>query len=107
MKGSGRLWILVLLVLAVGGVNGWDIDAASRLRGVLAGILGGAFFVTVYIASRVASLRPVRTVVNGSAGLICGCLCAGLLGRGTVAVIVFGLVGVLLGVSSDVWLSGF
>ena len=107
MKENGRFWIFVLLVCAVGGVNGWDIDGVSRLRGVLAGILGGAFLVTVYIASRAESLRPVRMVVNGSAGLICGCLCAGLLGRGTVEVILCGLAGVLLGVGSDLWLSRF
>jgi hypothetical protein len=107
MKLNGRFWIFTLLVCAVGGVNGWDIDGVSRLRGVLVGILGSVFFVTVYIASRATSWRPIRMVVNGSAGLICGCLCAGLLGRGTVAVIVCGLVGVLLGVSSDVWLSRF
>jgi hypothetical protein len=105
MKLNGRFWIFVLLVCVVGGVNGWDIDGVSRFRGVLAGILASAFFVTVYMASRATSLRPVRMFVNGSAGLICGCLCAGLLGRGTVEVIVYGLVGVLLGVGSDVWLS--
>lgn len=107
MKLNGRFWIFALLVCAVGVLNGWDIDGVSRLRGVLAGILGSAFFVTVYIASRATSLRPIRMSVNGSAGLICGCLCAGLLGRGTAEVIVCGLVGVLLGVSSDLWLSGF
>jgi F0F1-type ATP synthase assembly protein I len=108
MKLIGRFWIFVLLVCVVGVVNGWDIDGGvSRLRGVLAGILGSAFFVTAYISSRATSFRQVRMFVNGSAGLICGCLCAGLLGRGTVEVIVFGLVGVLLSVGSDVWLSGF
>lgn len=106
-KLNGSFWVFALLVCAVGGVNGWEIDGVSRVRGVLAGTLGSAFFVTVYIASRVTSLRPVRMVINGSAGLICGCLCAGLLGKGTVVVIVCGLVGVLLGVSSDVWLSRF
>jgi hypothetical protein len=107
MKVNGRFWILVLLACAAGGVNGWDIDGVSRLRGVLAGLLGGAFFVTVYAASRATSLRPFRMVVNGAAGLICGCLCAGLLGREAVEVIVYGLVGVLIGVGSDVWLSRF
>src|SRR5689334_11682199 len=105
MKSNGRFWIFALLVCAVGGVNGWDIDGVSRLRGVLAGILGSAFLVTVYIASRAASLRPIRMVVNGTAGLICGCLCAGLLGKGSAAVTVCGFVGVVLGVSSNVWLS--
>jgi hypothetical protein len=96
----------VLFVRAVGAVNGWEIDGASRLRGALAGIVGSAFFVAVYIASRAASLRPLRMAISGSAGLVCGCLCAGLLGRGAAAVAVWGLVGALLGVSSDVWLSG-
>ena len=107
MKLNGRFWIFALLVCTVGGVNGWGIDGVSGLRGALAGILGGAFFVTIYIASRATSLRPIRMIVSGSVGLICGCLCAGLLARGAVAVIVCGLVGVLLGVSSDLWLSRF
>jgi hypothetical protein len=107
MKLTGRFWIFVLLVCAAGGVNLWDINGVSSLRGVLVAIVGGVFFVTVYIASRATSLRPFRMVVNGSAGLTCGFLCAGMLGRGTVEVIVCGLVGILLGVTSDVWLSRF
>jgi hypothetical protein len=107
MKLTGRIWIFVLLVCAAVGVNLWGINGVSRLQGVLVAIVGSAFFVTVYIASRATSLRPFRMVVNGSAGLTCGCLCAGMLGRGTVEVIVFGLVGAFLGVTSDIWLSRF
>lgn len=105
MKLNGRFWAFILLVCVIGGVNGWDIDGVSRLRGVLAGIVGGAFLVTIYIASRVTSLGAIRAIVNASVGLICGLLCAGLLARGAAALIVYGLVGVLLGVSSDFWLS--
>ena len=69
------------------------IDGVSRLRGVLAGILGKRILANgVHISSRATSLRPIRMFINGSAGLICGCLCAGLVGRGTIAVIVCGLV---------------
>jgi hypothetical protein len=107
MKLDRRFWILATVVLAVGGVNGWDFDGANGFRGVLAGIVAGAFFVTVYIASRATVLRPTRMIVNGSAGLICGCLVAGLVGRGPVGVIGCGFVGVLLGVGADVWLSRF
>jgi hypothetical protein len=107
MKVNRRFWILVLLACAAGCVNVWDIGGVSRLRSVLVVLLGGAFFVTVYAASRATSLRPFRMVVNGAAGLICGCLCAVLLGREAVEVGVYGLVGVLIGVGSDVWLSRF
>jgi uncharacterized membrane protein YeaQ/YmgE (transglycosylase-associated protein family) len=84
-----------------------DVVSVSRLRGILAGILGSVFLLTVYVASRAPSLRPIRVVVSGSAGLICGCLCAGSLGRGAFVVLACGLVGALLGVSSDFWLSKF
>jgi hypothetical protein len=105
MKLTGRFWILVLLLCATVGVNLWGINGVSGLQCVLVAIVGSVFFVTVYIASRATSLRPFRMVINASAGLTCGCLCAGMLGRETGEVIVFGLVGVLLGVTSDVWLS--
>jgi hypothetical protein len=97
---------VVVIACSVGALYGAEVVGVSRLRGVLAGILAGAFYATAYIASRASSLRPFRKVIIGSTGLMCGCLCAGLLGWGTSGVILSGLGGLALGVSVDIWLPG-
>jgi hypothetical protein len=96
-----------VVVCSAGALYGSEVVGVSRLRGVLAGILGGLFYATVYIASRAPSLRPFRKFISGSTGLICGYVCAGLLGRGTAAEIVCGLIGLTLGVGAAAWLPAF
>ena len=104
MKKNWRFWALAFFVCTVGALNGSYIGGVSRLRGALVGLVGGVFLIAAYISTRSTFSYRNRLVINGCAGLICGCLCAELLGKSVTAVIGWGVLGMFLGFGSGAWL---